>query len=312
MTPHLSFLSACKWRRGCFTILAPFFGRIASTMVFFCFGVYSPSGMTYGSFVIPSSLAVGEIDPSSFSALSDFKSGLVLMVSDCTDRFLRPLFFFPGWNGGDVRASLYSLAIANGIIAVLGAADLSEVSETSLLSRVIVNGSIVELLSCSVVWLFSPLIIVLDISTSPEEALYSPVVLSCCSDELGAADDGCSYLSAVMEDGGVVEPLSSSSSSLLLLSSPVPRPDMTGRFNPSGISASYNRPGISGASSSDIKLTKNLNGPHGVRTAHKSYSPNIINSVQVDIVSKCDNCHEMITDEQIKYPCVIYVGIPFA
>ena len=103
--------------------------------------VYSPSGITYGSYGVDSSLTT---EPSSFSALSEFKSGLMLTFSGFIDRFLRGLRFFPGWNGGVVRGSLYSLAIANGTMAVLGVvADRSDVTELLLCSRLSVT-------SCSV------------------------------------------------------------------------------------------------------------------------------------------------------------------
>mmetsp|Transcript_35107 Transcript_35107/g.74078 ORF Transcript_35107/g.74078 Transcript_35107/m.74078 type:complete len:303 (+) Transcript_35107:723-1631(+) len=256
--------------------------------------------------------------------------------------------------GGDVRGSRYSLAIANGIVAV-GAAggsagddvesDVRMLDASMLRSRLVLFGGTMPvgpadsllpegLLSLSS--LFSSRMLpppwVFIISTSPEAVLLP----SASSDEvivvavrpavtvlllvfslagLGSRE-GCWYLSALMDEGGETpetfpsdpsspspSSLSSSSSSRLSRCPPSSSPflpPMTGLFNPSGISASYNNPGISGLSSSLMRFTSALSGPHGVNTAHRSYNPSMIKSVHVEIVSKWDSCQEIMTEEHMR------------
>mmetsp|Transcript_12429 Transcript_12429/g.22500 ORF Transcript_12429/g.22500 Transcript_12429/m.22500 type:complete len:301 (-) Transcript_12429:440-1342(-) len=263
MIPYRSSLSDCNARRGCFAILAPLRGRIASTMVRACAGVYSPSGITYGSPEIPSSLELGEESLASAASLSSFKRGdvLIVLLPD-DDRPTRPLLLLclpkaapnaeddaVANGGGDVKGSRYSLAMANGIMAVGAAVRSAEditgsiavlMLDVSLLrSRLILEGGTISVgsadplvpegLLLSLSSLFT-LLWVLIISTSPEAVLppsassdevvvvavrpaVVTVVLSLFSLSGFGSMEGCWYLSAIMEEGGEKFPNDPSSSS---------------------------------------------------------------------------------------------------
>ena len=84
-----------------------------------------------------------------------------------------------------------------------------------------------------------------------------------------------------------------------------------GRVTLSANRASYNKPGIAGASSLDMSLTSAFNGPQGDNTANRSYNASMISNAHAIQSLKYDICHATITEDAIRYPCVMYVGTPF-
>ena len=73
-----------------------------------------------------------------------------------------------------------------------------------------------------------------------------------------------------------------------------------GRVTFSANLASYNKPGIDGASSFDISLTSARSGPHGDKTANRSYTASMISNAHAIQSLKYDNCHVTIIDDAIR------------